>query len=211
MMLVATLEEAKPGDRLLMASYGDGCDAHILQVTDKIRNIKGRRGVRHHLASKMMLPNYERYQELRRLTPVYTPLHHDTSMTSPVALWRERKKNIAFYGVKCKRCGTPQYPPQRVCTFCQAQDEFEDYRFSDKKGKVFTFSYQPAGPVADPPLTYAIVDFDGGGRILSEMTDRDVSRLKLGMPVEMTFRRMRIPPDIHDYFWKCRPVREGGS
>ena len=36
MMLVAALEEAKPGDRILWASYGDGADAFILKVDDKI-------------------------------------------------------------------------------------------------------------------------------------------------------------------------------
>ncbi|MDY6912643.1 MAG: 3-oxoacyl-[acyl-carrier-protein] synthase III C-terminal domain-containing protein, partial [Chloroflexota bacterium] len=33
MMLVAALEEAKPGDRILVISYGDGCDAFILKAT----------------------------------------------------------------------------------------------------------------------------------------------------------------------------------
>jgi len=34
MMLVAALEEARAGDTILFASYGDGCDAYILKVTD---------------------------------------------------------------------------------------------------------------------------------------------------------------------------------
>jgi hydroxymethylglutaryl-CoA synthase len=207
MMVVAALEEAKPGDSFLVASYGDGCDAFTMRVGVEIRNVGVKRGVKQHVASKIMLSNYEKYLAFRGIIPVYTPLHNDVSMTSPVALWRERRKNIAFYGAKCKQCGNVQYPPQKVCVFCQAEDQFEDYRFSDKKGRVFSYSYQPGGLVADPPLTFALIDFDGGGRILSEMTDRDVSQLRVGMPLEMTFRRMRIPPDIHDYFWKCRPLR----
>jgi hydroxymethylglutaryl-CoA synthase len=35
LMLVAALEEAKAGDRILMASYGSGCDAFLLRVTDE--------------------------------------------------------------------------------------------------------------------------------------------------------------------------------
>ena len=34
MMLIATLEEAKPGDRILLADYGNGADAFLLQVTE---------------------------------------------------------------------------------------------------------------------------------------------------------------------------------
>ncbi len=43
MTLVAALEDAKPGDRLLFASYGDGADAQLLRVSGQIENIRGRR------------------------------------------------------------------------------------------------------------------------------------------------------------------------
>ena len=39
MVLVAALEEAKPGDRILFANYGNGADAFVLQVTDQIEKI----------------------------------------------------------------------------------------------------------------------------------------------------------------------------
>jgi 3-hydroxy-3-methylglutaryl CoA synthase len=210
MMLVSALEEAKPGDKLLLAGYGDGCDVYVLQVTDEIRNVKDRRGIKQHLASKMMLEKYEQYQTLRQLIPVeHNPIIESALATAP-AIWRERKKNIAFYGSKCKRCGTPQFPPQRICTFCQAKDEMEDYKFADKKGEIFSFTYQYAAPIPDLPLAYAIVDFEGGGRMLSELTDRDISQIKIGMPVEMTFRNMQIPGAFHNYYWKARPVRGEG-
>jgi uncharacterized OB-fold protein len=80
----------------------------------------------------------------------------------------------------------------------------EDYRFSDKKGTVFSYSWTVM-PVADPPLTYALVDFEGGGRILTEMTDRDLSKVEVGMPVEMTFRKMGKGKSINYFinysFW----------
>ena len=40
MMLIAALEEAKPGDRILFANYGDGCDAFIFRVTEEITVIR---------------------------------------------------------------------------------------------------------------------------------------------------------------------------
>jgi 3-hydroxy-3-methylglutaryl CoA synthase len=207
MMLVSALQDAKPNDKFLLASYGDGCDVYILEITDEIRNIKNRRGTKQYLASKMMLKNYEQYQTLRQLIPTeHNPVIQTVVATAP-AMWRERKKNIAFFGSKCLKCGTPQFPPQRICTFCQQKDEMEDYKFADKKGEIFSFTYQYAAPIPDPPLAYAIVDFEGGGRILSEVTDRDISQLMIGMPVEMTFRKMQIPGSFHDYYWKARPIR----
>ena len=50
MLLVAALEEAEAGDRILLASYGNGSDAFVLQVTDQIEKVRGRRGIKaHHL------------------------------------------------------------------------------------------------------------------------------------------------------------------
>jgi uncharacterized OB-fold protein len=39
------------------------------------------------------------------------------------------------------------------------------------------------------------------------MTDKDENEIEIGMPVEMTFRRLFTVDGIHDYFWKCMPVR----
>ncbi|MFC1962995.1 3-hydroxy-3-methylglutaryl CoA synthase, partial [Chloroflexota bacterium] len=40
MMLVGTLETAKPGDRILLANCGDGGDAYILRVTEEIEKVR---------------------------------------------------------------------------------------------------------------------------------------------------------------------------
>ncbi len=53
----------------------------------------------------------------------------------------------------------------------------------------------------------AAVNFHGGGRFFSQMTDRDPDNLKVGMEMELTFRRIHDALHIHNYFWKCRPVR----
>ncbi|MDO8721867.1 MAG: hypothetical protein Q7J31_06530, partial [Syntrophales bacterium] len=58
MLLVAAFEKAKPGDLLLGAAYGDGADAFLFRVTDKIEALRDRRGMERHLGSKMMLANY---------------------------------------------------------------------------------------------------------------------------------------------------------
>jgi hydroxymethylglutaryl-CoA synthase len=59
----------------------------------------------------------------------------------------------------------------------------------------------------DSPVTVTFVDFEGGGRIMCEMTDRDVEAVAVGMPVEMTFRRLYYVNGVYNYWWKCRPVR----
>jgi len=30
----------------------------------------------------------------------------------------------------------------------------------------------------------------------------------VGMPLEMTFRKLHVVGGIHNYYWKCMPLRE---
>ena len=206
MMLVQTLEEAKAGDIILFASYGDGCDAYVLKVTPNIEKLKNRRGIRHHLQSKLMLSGYSAYLRFRNLVEwEYSLYPPDTSSLN--VLWRESDQIFRFKGQRCRRCGAVQYPKQYVCVQCQARGDFEELRLSDKKGKLFSYSLDERANVPILPNVLAIVDFDGGGRFSSVMTDRDPEKLQVGMPVELTFRRMHEGSGIHNYFWKCRPVR----
>lgn len=207
MLLVAALEEAKPGDKLLLASYGDGCDVLILTVTPQIEKVKGKRGIKGHLNSKKMIPTYEKYLRWRDIITTEPAPRPPLNVPSSVALWRDRKGGLALYGSKCKNCGMPQYPAQRICIKCQTKDSFEDYCFANKKATLFTFSHDNLAPAIDPPVTVSVVNFEGGGRIQCDMTDRDIEDVAVGMPVEMTFRKIRYSGGIYDYWWKCMPIR----
>jgi len=63
-----------------------------------------------------------------------------------------------------------------------------------------------AGTV-DLPLVNTVVDFQGGGRMYCMMTDRELDEVRIGMPVDMSFRKLRIVNGIHNYFWKSIPER----
>ncbi len=219
MMLVAALEEANPGDKILFASYGNGADAFYLQVTPEIKKIKDRRGIKYHLDTKKTLNNYGTYLRWRKLLTLERARRPEQAATSIVALWRDRRIILGLWGVKCKVCGTPQYtampgimgggPPIRICVNCQAKDQFEDYCFLGKKAKIFSFTHDNLADSPDPPATVTVVDFEGGGRAAFDMTDRNPEEVKVGMPVELTFRKLYHDParGIHNYFWKTRPIR----
>jgi uncharacterized OB-fold protein len=212
MMLVAALEDAKPGDKILVASYGNGSDAMFFQVTQEIDKMRDRRGIKGHLALKRELTSYEKYITFRNIIPIEKGIRGDEiAFTQLSNLWRERRAILALYGSKCKRCGTPQYPPQRVCVRpdCGAIDEMEDYRFSDKKGHLFTYTGDSLAFSTSPPAIYGMIDFEGGGRYNFDLTDCDLESVKVGMPVEMTFRRKYADParGIYGYFWKAVPIQ----
>jgi hydroxymethylglutaryl-CoA synthase len=206
LMLAAALEEAKPGDKILFAAYGEGADAFLLTATENITKAPGRTRINGMIARKSPVA-YERYATWRGLiTPEAAKLGGEVA-TSLAVLWRDRRAVLALYGVKCKHCGTPQYPMTRICAVCQSKDSFEDYRFADKTAKVFTYAIDYLAITENPPGVNAFIDFDGGGRMLTEITDCDPKAVNVGMPVEMTFRRFSATGGFMNYSWKARPVQ----
>ncbi len=210
MMLVAALEEAKPGDRIVVASYGNGADAMFFEVTDEITKMKSRKGVKAGLGLRADLASYEKYLSFRGILPVEKGIRGETGPTQVPVLWRDRHEILGLYGSKCKKCNTPQYPSQRICVNpgCVAVDQMEPYRFADKKGRLFSYTGDSLAFSVSPPEMYGVIDFEGGGRYILDVTDSDPESLAVDMPVEMTFRRRYVDEmrGIYAYFWKATPV-----
>lgn len=202
MLLAAALEKAKPGERILLCSYGAGnSDAFIFQVTPEVERLRERPGVAGYLASKKPLTNYERFLKFQGALPE-DPL---APYSSWALLWKEKKQNLQLYGTRCKKCGTFAYPRRRVCQKCNAKDDYQDARLP-RTGKVYTFAKDHLYPSLDPPTVMVVVDMDGGGRFYGQLTDNDPAQVKIGMPVEMTFRRFHQGGGFYNYFWKLRPI-----
>ena len=204
-MIVSALCEASPDDRILVANYGDGGDAFILKVTKNVERVQGKQKIKELLSRKIYI-DYEKYLKWRDLVPSEEPRRPDYRPPSITCLWRERKAVLSLYGNKCNQCGTVQYPPQRICAKCQAKDDFEDYKLSDKKGKIFTYAIDYLTPSRESPAIIGVVDFEGGGRVMCEVAECEPSKVKIGMDVEMCLRKLSQKGSIHNYLWKARPV-----
>ena len=202
MLLAAALEKAKPGERILLCSYGAGnTDAFIFQVTPEIERLKDRPGVTHYQAAKKPLANYEKFLKFQNTLPS-EPLEPYSSWA---LLWKEKKQNLQLYGTRCKKCGTFAYPRRRVCLKCSAKDEYEDVKLP-RRGKIYTLAKDYLFPNPDPPTVMAVADMEGGGRFYGQVTDCDPARVKIGTPVELTFRRFHQGGGFYNYFWKLRPL-----
>lgn len=210
MTLVGALEKAKPGDKMLFASYADGADAFVLQVTDEIDKVRNRRGIKGHLEPKSLLPTYTKYLRWKQLLALGGPRRPPLLDPSASARAREGKRVASLTAQRCKQCGEIQYHEahrMRVCYKCHAKDQFEDANLSNKKGTLFTYTLDNLGLTIDPPIIYTVIDFEGGGRIMCQGTNINPSELKIGMPMEMCYRKLYTSGGIHNYFWKSRPVR----
>src|SRR5262249_20120235 len=61
LMLAQTLEEAKPGQKILVAAFGQGCDALLFETTDAIAEARPKRGVKGSLARRKEETNYMKW------------------------------------------------------------------------------------------------------------------------------------------------------
>ena len=210
MMLVAALEEAKPGDNILVASHGNGSQALFFKVTEDIKKRRGGRGIQKYLNTKAELDPYEKYLTFRGIIPTEMGVRGEVGTTQLPLAWREQKTILSLYGSRCKSCGTPQYPPQRICVNpeCGAVDEMEPYSFADKKTTLFSYTEDHLAFSVSPPQMYGMIDFEGGGRYWFDITDCEAGSLQVDMPMELTFRKKYVDEmrGIHGYFWKAMPV-----
>ena len=210
MNAVSAMESAAPEQRLLVAGYGNGCDVLSIRTTDRISEFKSGCTTKDQVDRKILLSSYNKYLIWRGLIEVQSvprpPL--EERQPTPPAQWRETKGELTLSGTRCLECGTPQYPPQRVCMVCKAKDKFERYSFSCKPANVFSFSHDYIMESLDTPTTTTVVDFEGGGRMLCDMTDRKLEEVRVGIAVEFTFRKLYTVGGIHNYWWKCTPARQ---
>ena len=209
--LSAALQTAPKGGIVAMAAYGDGADALVLRVGE-IRRASGQRGVQGFLASRLSLPTYQRYLAARNLLEI-VPGEPFRLYPSATASWRDEPSALRCHASRCRQCNTTAFPIQRVCYTCRSKDDFDEIRLSDQRGKVFTYSVDTlAGRGDDPTIVQTVVEMDDSkARVYGLMTDCDPWQVSIGMPVELTFRRMYEGAGFYNYFWKCRPVRGEGK
>ncbi len=208
MLLAGALEDGSPDQLLLTVAYGDGSDVLGFRTTSKIGEQGQGLGVSGFLDSGQVLDSYETYAKWRNVWLTDSSSRRpDPQSPSVTALWRESDQNIKFHGGVCNQCGYVQYPPQQVCVECQSRDDSTPIRLSDKLGTVFTYSLDYLAGTVDTPLAIVVVDYEPGGRVLCMMTDREVGEVQIGMPVQMSFRKLRVVNGIHNYYWKAVPLR----
>ena len=215
-MFVAALEEAKPGDKLLLASFGQGCDVMAFEVTDKIKDFKRPTGIKGSLANRVELASYQKFSKFRDLIVADLGIRGESNpSTSLTVLWRNRKMLLGLVGAKCKKCGTPQFPPMPVCVNpdCGAVNEFDEYEFADKEATILMFTGDMLSASVDPPAVYGLIGYDGGGRTMLDFTDCDLNQVKVGMRTKMSFRKRYSDKTrgFTGYFWKAVPQVEGGN
>ncbi|MGH8735819.1 MAG: hydroxymethylglutaryl-CoA synthase family protein [Burkholderiales bacterium] len=211
LMLTHALQEAEPGDRILVASFGQGCDALLFEVTDAIAKLPPRAGVKGALARRKEESNYERFLAFNDHITLERGMRAETDQGTPLStLYRNRDMVTGLVGGRCRNCGTLQFPRGRYCVNpkCNALDSQDDQPFSDLSAKVMSYTADVLTYSPDPPAYYGMVQFDGGGRMMADFADVDDGKVEVGMPMRMMFRIKEndAARGFVRYFWKAAPA-----
>ena len=203
--LAATLDRAKPGERILLVVAADGCDATVLEVGDGIEARRPSRTVAEAAAGGRPV-RYATYLTWRGLLEREPPRRPEPERPAGPPSARSEGWKFAFVGSRCGKCGQVHVPPRRVCVGCGAVDAMERAPLADREGTVVTYTVDRLAFSPSPPIINAVIDFDGGGRYALEVADARPDEIEIGTRLELTFRRLYTTGGVHNYFWKARPV-----
>jgi hydroxymethylglutaryl-CoA synthase len=203
LLLAAALEAASPGERLLVANYGDGADALAFTITGEVSNIAPRRAVSWHLERRRSVAKYDHYLKARGLQTAEWQAAAGPGLSATIH-FRDRDNDISFIGQQCSACSAVQFPVQRVCESCFAKDDFEPYRLSDRDGRLVTYTFDYFFPTPEPPTVVGIVEIDGA-RVHMQVVNCTSEEAKIGLRLEFEFRRIHQAGGRPNYYWKATP------
>jgi len=210
LLLTSVLESAEPGELIAVVMLADGVEVVIVRATDAIAGYRATAPVATQAAAGAPV-SYGKFLSWRGMVAVEPPNRPAPNRPSASAAHRREDWKFGFVGTRDRSSGMIHMPPARVSQKGGAVDDMESVAMADTQGTIAAFTVDKLVYSPSPPVVFAVVDFDGGGRAPLELTDVDPDEVEIGGRVEPTFRRLFTSDEIHNYFWKVRPVRGGES
>jgi 3-hydroxy-3-methylglutaryl CoA synthase len=211
LMLAHVLEDAKPGEIIVVAAFGQGCECLVFEVTGEIANFKPRKGFKGFLARRKEEGNYQKWLSFNNLVTAEKGMRAEKdNKTALTVTYRKRDMLFGLTGGKCRKCGTAQFPRTRICVNpnCREVDAQDPHSFAELTGQVLSWSADYLTYSQDPPQHYGMVTFQEGGRLMCDFTDVDVGAVDSGHAMRMVFRIKDFDEKrgFRRYFWKAAPV-----
>ncbi len=205
LLLASVLDDAAPGSTIMVIHLADGCDIGFYRTTDAIAAHRPAATVAEQVAAGNDDLDYATFLTWRGFLQREPPRRPDPAAPAGPPSYRSEQWKYGFVGSKDRSTGAIHLPPQRVSVKGGAVDDSDPVPMADAIGTVATFTIDRLAYSLSPPTIAVVVDFDGGGRFTCQLTD--ASEVAIGDRVQMTFRRILTANDIHNYFWKAKPVR----
>ena len=211
LVLANEMEQAEPGQIIAVVMLADGVEVLILRTTEALAAYAPALRVGDQVANGAEV-SYATFLQWREMIQVQPPNRPEPTRPSSSAAARAQDWKYGFVGSRGTESGTLHLPPARVSIRPEDElDEMSPAPMADVGATVVTFTIDRLVYSVSPPVGFAVVDFDGGGRLPVELTDVDPDSVRIGQRVEMTFRRLYEAEGIINYFWKARPARSSSG
>lgn len=205
-MLAGAMEEMKPGERVVVAQFGQGATALVLEATDALAGFAP--GASDALAAGIPETNYLKLPIFRGLLPWERGLRGRAPVNEALTTaFRNSQALLGFVGGRSPETGHVQFPASRLAAAekgFHAQPQ-EPWSLADLGGTVATTTADRLAFSRSPPNCYGLVDIAGGGRLMMDFTDPDAARIAVGDTVRFVFRikDMDERTGFRRYFWKA--------
>jgi len=116
-----------------------------------------------------------------------------TTGTGLALTWRKIPERYNLIGSHCDNCGENFFPIRNICPNCRRKGRMKNSRFSGK-GEVYSYTMvysPPTGFELEAPYVMAIIQLEEGAKVTAQLVDGDYSRVKIGAPVYMVFRKIQ--------------------
>lgn len=206
LLLTSLIENAEAGQVVALVVMADGADVFLFRVTDRAAAMVATRPtVAEQFEATAELP-YSKYLAWRGVLPQQPPNRPEPARMSASAAERRLDWKYGFVGSRDRDSDALHLPPARVSFVGGNVDDMDPAPMADVPATIATYTIDRLAYSPSPPIVFAIADFEGGGRLPVELTDVRPDEVRLGMTVQMTFRRLNTADGIANYFWKARPA-----
>ncbi len=204
LILASVLDNAQPGQTIMVIHLADGCDVGFYKTTDAITGYEASNPVAAQIEAGNDSLDYNKFLTWRGFLDREPPRRPDPVGPAAPPSYRSEQWKYAFFGSRDRSTGAVHLPPQRVSVKGGAVDDMELVPMADVQATVATFTIDRLAYSLSPPTIAVVIDFDGGGRFNCQLADAE--DVKIGDRVQMTFRRMMTAGGVHNYFWKAKPL-----
>jgi 3-hydroxy-3-methylglutaryl CoA synthase len=208
LMLALAMEEIRPGERVLVAQFGQGATALLFEAEAGIADFAAT--VTPQLSNGIVEHNYLKLLVFQGLVPWEKGLRGRVNVNEALSTaYRNADALLGFVGSRNRDTGVVQFPPLRPPSDAgQIVDEpnpHEPWPLADRGGRIATCTADLLAFSRHPPNCYGLVDFGGGGRLMMDFTDPDAARLAPGDAVRFVFRIKDVDErtGYRRYFWKA--------
>jgi hydroxymethylglutaryl-CoA synthase len=195
-LLTAALEAAQPRQVIALVVLADGAHVQLYRTTEALAGWAPDRPVAEQAAGGAPIA-YGTYLRWRGVLPAEPPRRPEPARPSASAAGRSTDWKFGFVG-STDSTGEVHLPPQPL--------DDATVPMADAEGTIVTPTIDRLAYSPSPPVVFAVVDFDGGGRLPVELTDVDLDQVQAGARVALTFRKLFTADGIHNYFWKARII-----